>query len=144
MEIKLVSSESDLDKVSRALLPLRPNFTRETLLAQIEKQQESGFQMAYVEKDGKAICVAGFVIGYKLAWGKHLYVDDLVTDEQYRSIGAGRLIMDWVKQYAKEQGCGQIHLDSSVQPFRYPAHRFYLNQGFNIASHHFSITNLGS
>lgn len=143
MEIKIVNTESDLDKVSRVLLPFRPNFTRETLLAQINEQQKNGFLMAYVEKDGKAISLAGFVVGYKLAWGKHLYVDDFVTDEQYRSIGAGKLMMDWVKSYAREQGCGQIHLDSSVKPFRYPAHRFYLNQGFNIASHHFSITDIG-
>jgi GNAT superfamily N-acetyltransferase len=144
MEVKLVSTESDLDKACRVLLLFRTNFSRETLLDQIQEQQENGFQLAFTELDGKAICVAGFVIGYKLAWGKHLYVDDLVTDEQHRSTGAGKLMMDWIKLYAKERGCGQIHLDSSVQPFRYTAHRFYLNQGFNIASHHFSITNISN
>lgn len=144
MELKIVSTEPDLDKVCRVLLPFRTSFSRETLIEQIKEQQKTGFQMAYVEKDEKAICVAGFVIGYKLAWGKHLYVDDFITDEQYRATGAGKLMMDWLKLYAKERGCGQIHLDSSVQPFRYPAHRFYLNQGFNIASHHFSITSISN
>jgi len=34
----------------------------------------------------------------------------------------------------------QLHLDSGVQ--RYMAHKFYLREGFIIASHHFSISPL--
>ena len=49
-------------------------------------------------------------------------------------------MMDWLKGHAREHGCGQIHLDSGIQ--RFPAHRFYLREGFNIASHHFSIVGL--
>ncbi|WP_448213937.1 GNAT family N-acetyltransferase [Colwellia sp. MEBiC06753] len=80
------------------------------------------------------------MIGEKLAWGKHIYIDDLVTNQQYRSTGVGTLLIDWLKQYAKAQGCQQLHLDSGEQ--RFAAHRFYLRHGFNIASHHFSITEL--
>ncbi len=86
------------------------------------------------------LCVAGFNIGEKLAWGKHIYIDDLVTNEQFRSTGAGAYLMTWFKAYAQEQGCGQIHLDSGVQ--RFAAHRFYLREHFNIASHHFVLNNL--
>ena len=48
--------------------------------------------------------------------------------------------MDWLKCHARENECEQIHLDSGVQ--RFPAHRFYLREGFDIASHHFSIVKL--
>ena len=69
-----------------------------------------------------------------------MYIEDLVTDPERRSSGLGRVMMDWLKSHAREHECEQIHLDSGVQ--RFPAHRFYLREGFNIASHHFSIVDL--
>ena len=78
----------------------------------------------------------------KLAWGEHLYVDDLVTSERHRGSGAGAHLVAWLKQHARERGCKQVHLDSGVANFA--AHRFYLPQGFDIASHHFAIRELAA
>ena len=140
MQVKLLTSDEDLNEIGKVLLQLRPQYDLESLKAQIKLQQESGYNLAYVKSDGHILCVAGFVVGQKLAWGKHIYIDDLVTDENHRSTGAGTLLMNWLKEYAKEIGCGQVHLDSGVQ--RFSAHRFYLRERFSIASHHFSITEL--
>ena len=137
MKVIIAKTNSDLLKVSNILLEFRPGFNQENLIAQIKEQQKNGYQLAYIESENKVLCICGFVVGLKLAWGKHIYVDDLVTDERYRSTGAGKFMIGWLKSYAKETGCGQIHLDTRVQ--RFPAHRFYLREGFNIASHHFSI-----
>ena len=140
MEVRLVESDAQLEMISGVLLQLRSSFDKESLVAQIKEQQKRGYELAYVESDGTVLCVAGFVVSVKLAWGKHIYIDDLVTDERYRSSGAGGRLIDWFKSYARERCCEQIHLDSGVQNFA--AHRFYLRQGFNIASHHFSIKDL--
>jgi GNAT superfamily N-acetyltransferase len=142
MTVRIAESDADLRRVSPVLLQLRPAFDEAGLIAQIRQQSRAGYRVAYVESDGQVLCVAGFVIGTKLAWGRHLYVDDLVTAEGERSKGAGAMLIAWLKAYAREQGCGQLHLDSGVQ--RFAAHRFYLREGFNIASHHFSITDLGA
>jgi GNAT superfamily N-acetyltransferase len=141
MKVELAESDSDLEKISEVLLQLRPSFDKQGLIAQIKEQQKHGYRIAYVESSGTVLCVAGFVVGTKLAWGKHIYIDDLVTDERHRSSGAGGFLIDWFKAYARSHGCEQIHLDSGVQ--RFAAHRFYLRKGFDIASHHFSITDLG-
>ena len=140
MNVKLAESGAELARIAPVLLELRPAFDRDSLLAQIERQRAEGYRIAYVESDGEVLCVAGFVVGTKLAWGKHLYVDDLVTAAQHRSRGAGGKLIAWLKTHALEQGCSQLHLDSGVQ--RFEAHRFYLREGFNIGSHHFSITDL--
>ncbi len=140
MKVIIAKTDADLLKVSRILVEFRSGFNQENLVAQIKEQQQNGYQLAYVESENKVLCLAGFVVGLKLAWGKHLYVDDLVTDERYRSTGAGKFMMDWIKSYARETGCRQIHLDTRVQ--RFSAHKFYLREGFNIASHHFSITDI--
>jgi len=140
MKVQLLASEEELNEVGKVLLQLRPQYDLEGLKDQIKLQRELGYSLAYVTSDDKVLCVAGFIIGQKLAWGKHIYIDDLVTDQSHRSTGAGAFLINWLKQYAKEIGCGQVHLDSGVQKF--PAHRFYLREHFNIASHHFSVTDL--
>ena len=127
-------------KVLQVLLQLRPNYSLEGLSQQIEKQQQDGYKVAYVKSDDQILAVSGFCIGEKLAWGKYMYIDDLITNEVCRSAGVGTFLLSWLKTYAKEAGCAQLHLDSGVQ--RFSAHRFYLSNGFNIASHHFSLLEL--
>jgi GNAT superfamily N-acetyltransferase len=138
MTPKIAESDTELERLSDVLLELRTAYRREDLLARIKEQQQHGYRVAYVEVDGEVACVAGFVIETKLAWGRHLYVDDLVTAERHRSIGAGARMIEWLKRYAREHGCEQLHLDSGVQ--RFAAHRFYLRHGFVISSHHFSMS----
>ena len=46
-------------------------------------------------------------------------------------------MLDWLKAYAKELGCQQLHLDSGVQ--RFATHRFYLKQRMDITCHHFAV-----
>lgn len=142
MQVQLLTSDAELDAVGKVLLQLRPQYDLASVKAQIKKQQNCGYKIAYVTDKQKVLCVAGFVIGEKLAWGKHIYIDDLVTSETHRSTGAGSLLLNWFKEYAKDMGCQQLHLDSGVQ--RFPAHRFYLRERFEIASHHFSITDISS
>ncbi|NMP16321.1 GNAT family N-acetyltransferase [Thalassotalea sp. Y01] len=142
MQVHLLKSDDELAAVADVLLQLRPQYTQASIIAQIQKQRLSGYQIAYVLANQQVLCVAGFVVGEKLAWGKHVYIDDLVTNEQQRSTGVGKFIIDWFKAYCIEHNCQQLHLDSGIQKF--PAHRFYLRNRFNIASHHFSITDLAA
>jgi GNAT superfamily N-acetyltransferase len=140
MEVRLLTSEDELKAVAPVLLQLRPHFDLNGLVTHIKIQQKSGYKLAYVVSGGKVLCVAGFVTGYKLAWGKHIYIDDLVTDEEHRSTGAGKIMMEWFRSYAREYGYKEIHLDSSV--LRHLAHKFYIESGFHIVSHHFALTEI--
>ncbi|WP_193161908.1 GNAT family N-acetyltransferase [Microbulbifer hainanensis] len=142
MEVRFLEDNSDYLAVLEVLLQLRTGYDAESLSAQIKKQESNGYQVIYVKSSAGVLAVAGFVVGEKLAWGKHIYIDDLVTSASHRSSGVGEFLIRWLKDYALEIGCEQIHLDSGVQ--RFPAHKFYLREGFNIASHHFSIVNLKS
>ena len=67
--------------------------------------------------------------------GRRLYVDDLVSDENRRSQGVGKMMLDWLETQAKALGCTALTLDSGVQRLR--AHRFYFREGMHIASFSF-------
>jgi GNAT superfamily N-acetyltransferase len=140
MEVKLADSNSNIQGIAAVLQQLRTQFPVAYIKTQIREQMEDGYNIAYIEEDGEIVCVGGFVIGQKLAWGKYLYIDDLVTNEYARSKSAGAVMVKWLKEHAKSNGCQQLHIDSGVQ--RYMAHKFYLREGFIIASHHFSMSPL--
>ncbi len=139
-EVFFLQADADHQGVLEVMLQLRSQYDHQSLAAQIDKQMASGYQVVYVKENNEILAVAGFVVGEKLAWGKHIYIDDLVTNAKCRSTGVGAFLIDWFKSYAKQIGCQQLHLDSGVQ--RFAAHRFYLREHFAIASHHFSITEL--
>jgi GNAT superfamily N-acetyltransferase len=91
--------------------------------------------MVFVDIDNEPVSVAGFRMGQNLAWGRFLYVDDLVTAEQYRSKGAGAKLLTWLREYAIAENCQQMHLDSGFQ--RNDAHRFYEREGMSKSGFHF-------
>ena len=140
MKVGTVETEDALDRVCPVMAELRTSFDLADLRGQIEEQMKSGYRLAFVEEEEEILCVAGFVVCLKLAWGKHIYVDDLVTAAEHRSRGAGSVMIDWLIQHARDLGCRELHLDSGVQ--RFGAHRFYLREGFRISSHHFEIEDL--
>jgi GNAT superfamily N-acetyltransferase len=138
MTIRLAESDSDIKGCLPAMRQLRPHLAaEEDFLARVRRQQQQGYLLAFVEEQGKAVCVAGFRLLENLAWGRFVYVDDLVTDEGARSLGHGEAMLNWLIDYARRQNCNEFHLDSGVQ--RFGAHRFYLNHRMDITSHHFGL-----
>jgi len=103
----------------------------------IRKQYAEGYRLAFVRRDGKVAGVAGYRILHNLFKGRHLYVDDLVTDQTTRSHGVGAELMEWLCNLARAQQCAWLELDSGVQ--RFDAHRFYLRHRMSISCHHFSL-----
>lgn len=86
---------------------------------------------------GEALAVCGFRVGQNLAWGRHLYVDDLSTLPVARGRGLATALLAWVHAEAARLGCGEVHLESGVQAARAAAHRLYFGQGYRISSYHF-------
>lgn len=98
--------------------------------------QAEGYRLAFIADKDAVVAVAGYRIFTSLFMGKNLYVDDLVTASDSRSRGYGKILIDWLRDLARESGCTHLHLDSGTQ--RHRAHRFYFRQGMDIASFHFS------
>jgi len=138
VEILLAESAEAIDRCAQVLAQLRTGLTCGEIVRRIDEQRrQSGYRVAYLESGGQVESVAGFRVTSHLAWGRTLYVDDLVTREQHRSSGFGSALFDWLIELARREDCSQLHLDSGVQ--RFDAHRFYLHKGMDITSHHFAL-----
>lgn len=137
MDVRFAFSVNEIQMCFRVMAQLRPHLVAENFVGRVRRQQEEGYRLAFIEIDCGVVAVAGFRLSENLAWGRFLYVDDLVTDEAERSRGYGQELLEWLLEYARQQDCDQLHLDSGVQ--RFGAHRFYLRHGMDITSHHFAL-----
>jgi len=135
MKIGFARTNSEINNCFEVMRELRPHLSRKDFSLRIKQQQKSGYYLVYLAENQKPIAVAGFRIGRNLAWGRFLYVDDLVTFSSYRSQGYGSKLLSWLLDYAVQQECDQFHLDSGIQ--RTSAHQFYQREGLKLSSYHF-------
>ena len=141
MKILPATSDEEISACYPALRVLRPHLVEEGFLGRVRRQQAEGYNLVYVAASGSTVAAAGFRILEFLAWGRVLYVDDLITLPGRRGAGYGGALMDWLIAHAQEKSCDEFHLDSGYQ--RHDAHRLYLNKGLQLGCHHFSMK-LGS
>ena len=137
MTPRVAVSDSDVQACYPVMRQLRPHLREESFLERVRSLQTRGYRLAYVSAGDSPVAVAGFRIGECLAWGRFLYVDDLVTAPSVRSKGYGSCLLRWLREVAESEGCEEMHLDSGVQ--RADAHRFYEREGMQVSSYHFSF-----
>ena len=80
VEVKEVSTEEGVRAVSPVVLQLRTHLSEEELLAAVGRMRREGYRLiAAYDEGGDPVGAAGFRVQELLAYGKVLYVDDLVT-----------------------------------------------------------------
>jgi len=135
MNIHIATTDSEIVACYPVMRELRPHIAEGQFLSRVRRQENAGYRLAFVQEPDSVVAVAGFRVGENLAWGRFLYVDDLVTHPAHRSKGHGAKLLSWLREYAAKEGCLQMHLDSGLQ--RKEAHRFYEREGMTMASFHF-------
>jgi len=137
-EILRIRECASIRRCYPVMAQLRPHLSETTFCEQVLRQFETqGYRLAAVEEGGAIVAVAGYRYMENLAWGRFLYIDDLITDEARRGQGYGGGLFDWIVAEAEREGCRALHLDSGVQ--RFAAHRFYLGKGMEMTSRHFGL-----
>jgi len=137
MLIRLAETQEDRLRCMPAILALRPHLSEQAALKLLEQIETERGHLLMVEAGGMVPAIAVFRVNHYLLHGKDLYVDDLSTLAASRRKGYGSALLDWIRNYAVQQGCNTLRLDSGYD--RHEAHRLYLQFGFQMAAHHFSM-----
>ena len=140
MGIYICETDEQIAACEPVMHELRPHVLPEAFVQRVRKQEEGGYRLVCCNDGQKPVAAAGFRVSLNLAWGRFLYVDDLVTLDAERSRGYGAALLKWLRDYARQQNCDELHLDSGVQ--RKAAHRFYDREGMDMTSYHYT-TRLG-
>jgi GNAT superfamily N-acetyltransferase len=86
----------------------------------------------YVAKDNGKIIGSCYicVIPNLTHGGKSIgYIENVITDKNYRKKGIGKKLMEMAIEYAKENNCYKVLLQSGIK--REEAHKFYESLGFD-------------
>ena len=131
-----VRTDEEIAACYDVMAELRLHVAREGFVPLVRELERGGLRLACIREGGRVVAVAGYRISSNLFCGRHLYVDDLVTAEAERSKGHGKTLLAWLRALAVENDCEVFDLDSGVQRKR--AHQFYLREGLELSSYHFS------
>jgi hypothetical protein len=87
MNIRCAITDEELLACYPVLRELRPHLEESRFVERIRNQEKDGYRLAYVANEEGVVAVAGYRIGQNLAWGRFLYVDDLVANANQKDMG---------------------------------------------------------
>src|SRR3989442_11918833 len=128
--VELPPGDPKLDALFPVMRELRTDLSDDELAERYAAGHADGYRLAGLFTDGECRAAAGYRIVTNFVSGKHIYVDDLVTAEPWRSHGYGRLLNRYLVELARSEGCSSVQLDSGVH--RREAHRFYFQERYTI------------
>jgi GNAT superfamily N-acetyltransferase len=138
MNIKSLKTHDEIAQSFDVFLELRPHLrSKEIFVTQVMEQYKEGYEIIAAYEQEEVVACIGFRFLTTLAWGKILYIDDLITKEKTRGKGYGKILLDHVIQIAREHLCKEVHLDTGYA--RHAAHKVYLKQGFEFNCHHLAL-----
>jgi len=127
-EVRELSTTPQFRNAYSVLSQLRDHLTEETFLEQLDVMREDGYRLFALFDEGDVVAVVGLVVRRNFFCDRHVFVEDLVTDEQHRGEGYGSRLLEYVHEFAREQSCSYVELESGL--WREEAHDFYENRGY--------------
>ncbi len=105
------------------LSQLRTDLEENTFLELLQEMQKDGYLLYGLYANKELVSVAGLAWRINFYSKKHIFIYDLVTDQQHRSKGYGDRLLEYIHKLARENGAQYVALESGIQ--RLDAHRFY-------------------
>ena len=124
MRIVELDGHEDFRRAWPVMRDLRGHLSEERWLELMEIMATDGYRLLALEDNGGTIqALAGIRVSTNLYYGRHVWVDELVTAPDARSLGHGRTLLRHVEELAVSEGCEVVGLSSGLR--RVDAHRFY-------------------
>ena len=116
---------------------LRPHLAdQQTFMTQIERQHRAGYRLLAIWQDAVPLAVAGWRIQENLVYGRHAYVDDLITDPNHRGKRLAATLLSALMDEARNAGCKLFVLDTGTA--NAAAQAFYTREGLENSAIRFS------
>ncbi|MDH4944954.1 GNAT family N-acetyltransferase [Sulfurimonas sp. C5] len=118
----------ELDIAWDVVKELRSALTYNEFEDLIYEMRDINYTMIGIFEKDKLITYAGVAVSTNLYHKRHLFVYELVTQNSFQSQGYGKMMIEYLHDYAKMAACENLVLSSGFA--RENAHRFYENNGF--------------
>lgn len=100
-----------------------------------EMMRMNGYKMVVALDGEKMVGACGYWLLLMLYCGRYIQISNLVVDENYRSSGIGKKILDHFDVMARRLKCDKLVLDSYTENKK--SHSLYYRENFYIRGFHF-------
>jgi len=132
--IKLIP-KAEIETILPLLQMLNETISTETLHERLGDMLVKNYECVGVYDNETLIGISGIWLLNKYYVGKHIEPDNVVIHPDYRNKGVGEMMMQFVHNYAIENGCAASELNC------YTANqngiKFWINQGYKLIGFHF-------
>jgi GNAT superfamily N-acetyltransferase len=131
-----VMTAADLDIVAPLANKLHPHLDLANVRASMaEMFQFPTYHCFCLFQAGHPVALSNGWITVRIYSGKQLEVDNVIVDPDLRSQGLGKLFFAHIQDWAIQNDCKTIELNTFVQNSK--SHKFYFNEGYKILGFHF-------
>ena len=132
--MELIPKENINDILPLVQMLNNGKFPVEILKKRLQDMLRDGYQCLGVYDKEALIGICGIWVLNKLYVGKHIEPDNVYVLPEYRSSGVGKLMMDWVFNYALEIGCDASEVNCYIKNEK--GIQFWNNQGYKAIGYH--------
>lgn len=127
----LAKDKNDLERFYPVMKELRKDLSYTDYLNIYENANaRDGYEVVAIESDKKVLAVMGYRVLHDFVHGKHLYIDDLVSTESYRSQGLGAKLLNYAEDLATKLECKGLRLCTGIE--NEMGKKFYERHGWNL------------
>lgn len=119
----------ELDIAWDVVKELRTLLTYDEFEDLIYEMRNINYTMIGIFERERLITYAGVAVSTNLYHKRHLFIYELVTKNDFQSKGYGKLMLEYLRDYAKMAACENLVLSSGIA--REDAHSFYEANGFS-------------
>jgi GNAT superfamily N-acetyltransferase len=101
----------------------------------LQEMIQQNYECLGIFDEEKLIGTCGLWFQTRHYAGRSLEMDHVIIDDAYRGHGVGKMLVEFVSDYAAKKSCNWVELNSYVHNF--PSHKFFYNQGFVAKGYHF-------
>lgn len=135
MTIRFLAN-NELDQTLPFIKLLNPTLTDDELAARLEQIQQYNYHCVGVFDDTNELAaICGVWLLFKHYIGKHIEPDNLIVHPKHRGKGYGVRMMDWINDWAREQGCVCLELNAYKEDVK--ARSFWESQGYEWVGVHY-------
>ncbi|SDU45012.1 GNAT family N-acetyltransferase [Stappia sp. ES.058] len=100
-----IEAETDIVACFDLMQQLRPHLASAAeFVSRWRRQALEGYKLVAIYDDGRPVALAGYRLQNNLMHGRHLYLDDLVTDGKRRSQGLGQQLLLHMQAVGRDAG----------------------------------------
>lgn len=114
-QFTVAKNHSDLERFYPLMKELRQNLSLSDYLnLYLFAHASNGYEIVALESTSGVLALMGYRILYDYVHGKHLYIDDLVSNPNVRGQGHGTKLLEYAEKIAKDLDCNGLRLCTGI------------------------------